>query len=160
MLDPGKRLLLVLETDSQLPVVLKHLTRTGFTRFAGYLAGGMSAWENAGFEIAQLPQMHVTELAALSSRPGSPVIVDVRAPQEWEKGHVPGARHIFLPDLPSQLGTLSSDRPVVVYCDSGYRASIAASLLQGHGLSVSNVPGSWQAWTKNGLPVERTERTS
>lgn len=153
MLDPVKRLLLVLESDSQLSLVLKHLARTGFTRFAGYLAGGMSAWENAGHDIVQLPQIHVTELAALSSRPDGPVIVDVRAPQEWEQGHVPGARHIFLPELPARLAELDKNRPLAVYCDSGYRASIAASILQSRGFEVSNVPGSWQAWTKNALPV-------
>jgi hydroxyacylglutathione hydrolase len=154
MLDAEKKLLLVLETDSQLPVVLQHLARTGFTRYAGYLAGGMSAWENAGHEIVHLPQMHVRELSALSSHQESHLIVDVRAPQEWEKGHVPGARHIFLPDLPRELGALRKDKPVVVYCDSGYRASIAASILQANGFEVSNVPGSWQAWTRNDLPIE------
>jgi len=153
MLDPGKRLLLVLESDSQLPLVLKHLARTGFTQFAGYLAGGMSAWENAGHGIVQLAQMHVTELAARSSRPDGPVIVDVRAPQEWEKGHVPGAQHIFLPDLPAKLADLRKDKPVAVYCDSGYRASIAASILKSKGFDVANVPGSWQAWTKNAFSV-------
>lgn len=160
MLDPGKRLLLVLESGSELPTVLKHFARTGFTQFAGYLAGGMSAWQNAGYPIVQLRQMHVTELAALSTRTDGPVIVDVRAPQEWEKGHVPGARHIFLPELPSKAGTLRRDKPVVVYCDSGYRASIAASLLQGQGFEVSNLPGSWQAWTKSDLPVRRGGRDS
>lgn len=154
MLDAENRLLLVLESDSQLPLVLKHLARTGFTRFAGYLAGGMSAWENAGHELVQLPQMHVTQLAELLTSPDAPVIVDVRAPQEWKKGHLPGALHIFLPELPAKLWTLPKDKPVVVYCNSGYRASIAASLLQGRGFEVSNVPGSWQAWSKNALPVE------
>ncbi|TWO70077.1 MBL fold metallo-hydrolase [Caenimonas sedimenti] len=155
MIDPEKRLLLVLESDSQLSLVLKHLARTGFTRFAGYLAGGLSAWENAGYGIVQLPQMHVTELAALSSRPDGPVIVDVRAPEEWARGHVPGARHIFLPELPAKLSDLRKNKPVVVYCDSGYRASIAASILKSNEFEVSNVPGSWQAWTKNALPVEK-----
>jgi hydroxyacylglutathione hydrolase len=42
-----------------------------------------------------------------------------------------------------------------VYCDSGYRASIAASLLQASGFDVANIPGSWQAWTACDLPVEK-----
>jgi hydroxyacylglutathione hydrolase len=41
-----------------------------------------------------------------------------------------------------------------VYCDTGYRASLAASWLRAHGVTdVRNVPGSWQAWTNAGLPV-------
>ena len=42
MLEPEQPLLLVLDRDSQLPEVLRHFARTGFERFAGYLAGGMS----------------------------------------------------------------------------------------------------------------------
>lgn len=154
MLDAAKPILLVLESDSDLDVVRGHFARTGFTRFAGYLAGGMSAWENAGHPLVQLPQLHVTELARRARDPDTLQIVDVRAPQEWEEGHVPGARHIVLPELRSRLGTLKKEVPVAVYCDSGYRASIAASLLQAEGFDASNVPGSWQAWTAHSLPVE------
>ena len=156
MLDPQRPLLLVLENDAQLTTVLNHFARTGFDRFAGYLAGGMSAWENAGFELLSLAQLHVNELAARNARAGQVSVLDVRSPQEWAKGHVPGARHIFLPELLGQLGTLDKTKPTAVYCDSGYRASIGASLLQSHGFEVSNVPGSWQAWKASDLPTEVT----
>ena len=60
---------------------------------------------------------------------------------------------MFLPELPQKLSTLSKDAPTAVYCDSGYRASLAASLLRREGFAdVSNVPGSWQAWQKAGFP--------
>ena len=154
MLEPDRPLLLVIESDAQLTTVLHHFARTGFNRFAGYLAGGMSAWENAGYELESLPQLHVKELARQQAQVAEFSILDVRSPQEWAKGHVPGARHIFLPDLPDQLKTLDKTKPMAVYCDSGYRASIGASLLQSYGLEVLNVPGSWQAWTSSGLPVE------
>ena len=157
MLEPDRPLLLVIESDAQLTTVLHHFARTGFNKFAGYLAGGMSAWENAGYELESLPQLHVKELAKRSAQAADIAVLDVRSPQEWKKGHVPGARHIFLPDLSGQLETLDKTKPMAVYCDSGYRASIAASLLKSHGLEVSNVPGSWQAWTSSGLPVEMTE---
>lgn len=156
MLDPGKPLLLIVERDAQVKAVLTELARTGFTRFAGYLAGGMTAWENAGLALQPLPQVHVRELASLlEQKDGRMNVIDVRAPQEWSQGHVPGARHIFLPELPSNLSRLPKERAVAVYCDSGYRASIAASLLQAHGFDVRNVPGSWQAWQACGLAVEK-----
>ena len=45
--------------------------------------------------------------------------------------------------------------PIAAYCDSGYRASIATSILKQEGFTdVSNVPGSWQAWKKAGLPID------
>ena len=157
LLEADRPLLLVVESDAQLTTVVHHFARTGFDRFAGYLAGGMSAWENAGHELQSLPQLHVKELAGRNARAAEVSVLDVRSPQEWAKGHVPGARHIFLPDLPSQLGTLDKAKPTAVYCDSGYRASIGASLLQSHGMEASNVPGSWQAWKSSGLPIEVTD---
>lgn len=155
MLDPRKELLLVLEQDADAQAVLTHLARTGIERFAGFLAGGMTAWQNAGLPLQSLAQMHVRELAgAARDAPGTVTVLDVRAPHEWKEGHVPGAVHLFLPELPARLQEVPKDKPVAVYCDSGYRASIGASILQAHGLAARNVPGSWQAWQACGLPVE------
>ena len=53
-----------------------------------------------------------------------------------------------------ELAALAKRKPVAVYCDSGYRASIGASILKQEGFqAVSNVPGSWQAWKKAGFPI-------
>ena len=154
MLEPDQPLLLVLDSDLKLSEVVTHLARTGFEQFHGYLAGGMSSRENAGLPLQTLQQLHVTA-AAKESQQGTITLLDVRSPQEWKKGHAPGARHIFLADLPAKLGELSTAERIAVYCDSGYRASIAASLLQASGFEVANIPGSWQAWTACDLPVEK-----
>jgi hydroxyacylglutathione hydrolase len=153
MLQPHEPLLLVLESDGSLSEVVAHLARTGFERFAGYLAGGMSSWENAGLPLQALPQLHALD-AARQLQDGTLTLLDVRSPQEWKEGHAPGARHVFLPELPSRLAELPKAGRIAVYCDSGYRASIAASLLQAGGFDVANIPGSWQAWKACELPVE------
>jgi hydroxyacylglutathione hydrolase len=81
-------------------------------------------------------------------------LLDVRSPAEWDAGHVPGARHLFLGELHEKLRDLNPDRPVVVYCASGYRSSLAASLLQASGLrNVRNVQGGYAAWTAAEFPV-------
>ena len=73
-------------------------------------------------------------------------------------GHIPGAKHIFLPELAKRRGEIDASRPVAVHCASGYRASLAASILQKEGFqNVANIPGSWQAWQKAGYPVEKGE---
>ncbi len=151
LLDPDEPLLLVLESDDALDEVVTLFRRTGYTRFAGYLTGGMGAWSNAGKEIERVTQMTVHEL---HDRSAGLRIVDVRTPGEWEKGHVPGALHCFLPDLRKQCREWDRDQPFAVYCDSGYRASIGASILKQEGFpNSSNVPGSWKAWKKAGLPI-------
>jgi hydroxyacylglutathione hydrolase len=88
-------------------------------------------------------------------------IVDVRAPTEWKEGHVPGAVHAFLPDLREKISKLHKTKPVAVYCDSGYRASMGASILKQEGFrEVNNVPGSWQAWKKAKFPIEGGEKAA
>lgn len=152
MLEPDVPIYLVLENDRMLEKVVALLIRTGYTTFGGYLAGGMTAWVNAGLPLQTLRQMPVHELA----HDQSVSRLDVRSPDEWNKGHIPNARHVFLPDLRDAKNRPDKGVPVAVYCDSGYRASLAASWLQAHGFAdVRSVPGSWQAWTKAGLPVEK-----
>lgn len=153
LLDPEEPLLLVLESDADLEKVVTLFLRAGYAKFGGYLVGGMEAWVNSGHELTAVKQKTVHQVHEAGD---ALQIVDVRAPSEWESGHVPGARHIFLPDLREHLGNLDHQRPIVAYCDSGYRASIATSILKQEGFAdVSNIPGSWQAWKKVGLPIER-----
>jgi hydroxyacylglutathione hydrolase len=146
-------ILLVLDRDDLLEDVVRLLWRVGFTRFAGYLVGGMKAWDNHGFRLERIEQLSVLDLHV----GGDGVqILDVRTPSEWQQGHVPGAKHIFVPDLREKWRELDREKPVATYCDSGYRASIAASFLQRAGFShVLNIPGSWQAWQAADLPVEK-----
>jgi hydroxyacylglutathione hydrolase len=152
MLDPAKPIALVLPQDV-LPEVLRQLLRVGFTRFAGCLKGGMNAWRTAGLPVQRLAQLPVQELKKLlPSRDFQ--LFDVRMPHEWDEGHLPGAHYLFLGDLSQKLKDLNPDRPVVLYCASGYRSSLAASLLQASGFSnVQNVPGGYGAWTAAEFPV-------
>jgi hydroxyacylglutathione hydrolase len=152
MLDPEKPILLVMENDDDLERIVRLFVRTGYIRFAGYLIGGMKAWDAAGFPLERIGQMSVHEL---NDRKASLQIVDVRSPGEWKKGHVPGAHHIFVPELGKRMTELDRNKPTAVYCGSGYRASIATSILKPLGFTdLWNVPGSWEAWKKAKLPVE------
>jgi hydroxyacylglutathione hydrolase len=153
LLDPDMSILLVLESDSKIDDIVRLFVRTGYTKFAGYLVGGMKAWDEAGLPIEKVGQMGVHEIN--SQRDGLQV-VDVRSAREWRSGRVPGARHIFLPELRKRVGELDRAQPTAVYCASGYRASIGASILKQEGFAdVRNVPGSWHAWKKAGFPVEK-----
>ncbi|RYD23709.1 MAG: MBL fold metallo-hydrolase [Verrucomicrobiaceae bacterium] len=152
LLDEKDSILLILDDDSEAEEIATRFRLTGYNRFAGYLAGGIGAWAAAGNPLASVPQISVHDLHKADS---GLQILDVRSPGEWEKGHVPGASHIFLPDLIDKAGQLDRTRPVAVYCGSGYRASIGASLLKREGFDVSNVPGSWQAWKASGYPVAK-----
>ena len=151
MLNPDKPILLILEEDFQLPRIVTLLWRTGFMNFGGYLVGGMKMWQNAGLPLKKLPQMSVQEF----KEDHGTQRLDVRSPSEWQQGHIPGAMHHFVGKLRDQMPDLDRNQPVATYCASGYRASLAASLLQRAGFEkVHNVPGSWKAWTSVGYPVD------
>jgi hydroxyacylglutathione hydrolase len=153
LLDPDQPILLVLDSDDTLEAIVRYFVRTGYTKFAGYLVGGMTAWNNAGLPLESVGQMTVHEVKAAGRKLQ---LLDVRAPAEWKDGHIPNARHIFLGELREQLGKLDKGKPTAVYCDSGYRASIATSILQQQGFGcVCNIPGSWQAWKNAGYPIEK-----
>ncbi|MBE0545101.1 MAG: MBL fold metallo-hydrolase [Verrucomicrobia bacterium] len=152
LLDADKPILLVLEADEKLNEVVRLFLRTGYTKFAGYLVGGMKAWNNAGYPLEEVGQMTFHEI---KTRGKKLQLLDVRSPDEWKGGHIPNARHLFLGELREKLGELDKSQPTAVYCDSGYRASIATSILKQEGFGcVCNVPGSWQAWKNAGYRVD------
>jgi hydroxyacylglutathione hydrolase len=159
MLDEGVPIALVLPREGDLPEVLRQFVRVGFTNFAGCLKGGMEAWVTAGLPVQGLAQLPVQELNK-QLPPGDFQLLDVRTPQEWDQGHLPDAHYLFLGDLPQKLKNLDRDKPVVVYCASGYRSSLAASLLQANGFAkVHNVPGGYTAWNAAGFSTVKPAAT-
>jgi rhodanese-related sulfurtransferase len=154
---PDVPFVLVLEDESVLAAALAALAFVGLdARAAGWLAGGMAAWEREGHPVARVPQITVQDAHARARR-GEVTVLDVRERGEYTAGHVPGARQAsykqvaaLLPDL-----RLPPETPVAVVCHSGARSSTAASLLLRGGVgTVVNVTGGMVAWTEAGLPVE------
>ncbi|MFQ4139791.1 MBL fold metallo-hydrolase [Nodosilinea sp. PGN35] len=155
LIDPSRSILLVTAGPDDLQQASEHLFRLGYDRVAGYLHGGMLTWQNHGLPSQRIPQVPVAELHDQLDRDDL-LVLDVRSEREFLGGAVPNAQHIYLPHLEENLSHLDHTKTVATYCGTGYRASIAASLLQKYGFaSVVNVPGSWQAWQSASLPVEQ-----
>ncbi len=82
-------------------------------------------------------------------------ILDVRTPEEWNEGHVPGATLIPLDQLESRLSELPQDEEIVVICRSGNRSAVGRDILLGAGFeSVTSVAGGFNQWSANEYPVE------
>ena len=129
----------------------QSLIRVGLDNIPGSLAGGIAAWIDAGQSLAHIPQASTTEAHALLP---AATLLDVRSDSEWKSGHVPGSVHIMLGDLPHRLAEVPAT-PLVVLCGSGYRSSIATSILAAHGRhDVTNIDGGMAAWNRQGLPVD------
>ena len=134
-----------------------RLGRVGYDNVVGYLDGGVPAWQAAGLPVRDLPQVDVHELARRVAA-GSLRVLDVRGKGEWESGHIPSATHHDLQGLaadPRSPG--EGGGPIAVICGSGYRSSIACSLLERAGVDVPllNVTGGMGAWSQADLPVAR-----
>jgi hydroxyacylglutathione hydrolase len=153
MLEPKQKILLVLDDEADLDIVQRHLLRIGIENVAGFLRHGMRGWLEAGKPFETLPQMSVHEL---KDRLDELQVLDVRGEDEWNKGHVKGATHHFLGQLKDEELQFDHETPLAVYCGSGYRASIAASVLQARGFTnVSSVPGSIKAWLAAGYELTK-----
>lgn len=157
MIDPEQSLLLVVESERDVKLATEQLFRIGYDNLVGYLHNGMTSWQNAGLSLQQVGEWTVQELNQHKDDPKITVL-DVRSDTEYQHGYVPGAEHIFVAHLDEHLDQLDQNQTIATYCGSGYRASIAASLLQKHGFEqVINIPGSWMAWKAAHLPIQKPE---
>lgn len=150
VLPESARTLLVLDEPARLPEVTWHLLRIGYPPPAGWLAGGVFAWRAAAKPLESLGQITAGELA---DRRDEFAVLDVRQPVEWASGHIDDAAFITGAELPDRLDDVP-DGQLAVTCGSGYRSSVAASLLAAHGRTdVVNVLGGMAAWNNAGLPT-------
>lgn len=143
--------LLVLDRPDDLWEATWQLLRIGYRLPAGWLAGGMMAWRTSGSEIDLLPTTSVHGLHRRLEHDPVPVL-DVRQPSEWASGHIAGATFITGAELPARLNDVPPGE-VAVVCGSGYRSSVASSLLRRSGHQVLNVSGGMTAWNNAGYPT-------
>jgi hydroxyacylglutathione hydrolase len=149
LIPRGRQLVLAGGTDAQHREAQRQLYRIGFDTIAGALDGGMDAWQASGRELSTFETVDVEDMAAwiLSAEPMT--VVDTRDEHEWAAGHVPGAIHIYLPDISHRVDEIPAEAPVAVHCASGYRAGIAASLLEQSGLKrIIHVSGPYSDWDR------------
>lgn len=139
---------LILEESEHLDEAVRQLLRVGYDQIIGFLRGGIQAWEDAGLELKPLKTVSPVELSSCLE---DTFVLDVRTQEEWDKGHIQGAFHLEGGLLPDQMSRIPRDRSVAVVCGSGYRSSIACSLLLKSGYTdVANVDGGMTGWTQEG----------
>lgn len=154
VLPDRAEVLLVLDRPENLWEATWHLLRIGYPLPRGWLRGGMTAWRTAARPVDATPQITVHDLKTGLDR-GEIDLLDVRQPDEWHAGHVGGAHWITGAELPERIDEVPDERSLAVTCGSGYRSSVAASLLAQHGhRDIVNVTGGMSAWNNAGYPVE------
>lgn len=155
LIEIGTPIILVADDVGQVDEAVMRLARVGIESVKGYLGGGLWAWDKAGLEISTVAQITVDELRDRIDSSVDQQILDVRRPAEYNTGHAPGANNLPLAELEKHIAELDSNHPVAVICASGYRSSIATSLLKRRGVhDIYNVVGGTSAWINAGHPTE------
>jgi hydroxyacylglutathione hydrolase len=155
LIKMGTPIVLIADDLAAVDEALMRLARVGIETVAGYLGGGIQAWDAAHRETAAIAQMPIDELKHRLSDAADLQVIDVRRPGEYENGHVPSAINITLAHLEQQIDALSSTRPTAVICASGYRSSAATSLLERHKFGeIYNIVGGTNAWVCAGYQIE------
>jgi hydroxyacylglutathione hydrolase len=130
----------------------------GITRIGGYLAGGMTSWREERRPVERIERVALDELHARweADREGVQLL-DVRERDEWEAARIPGSSHVPYHDLHAVPEGLDRERPIAVFCASGQRAAVGASLLQRLGAAAPwhVVEGGVPRWERQGWLIER-----
>jgi glyoxylase-like metal-dependent hydrolase (beta-lactamase superfamily II)/rhodanese-related sulfurtransferase len=153
VLSPDRDIVLV--GDPALAVEARvRLGRVGFDRVVGQLRDAAAVYASRPDLVETSSRLTTDQLAELRRLDPDLQVVDVRGSGETELGTLPDAREIPLAVLAESLDDLERSRPVVVYCGSGYRSQVAASVLVDAGFDdVSDLLGGYGAWEGAGLPT-------
>ncbi len=136
-------ILLVGDSIKEAETAKDTLLNLGYDKARYFLNGGIKKFEASGYDLSRIKTLDVEEVF---DRAKDSVLLDVRKPGEWESGTLEDARTIFLGDLEKNLEELRAQGSIIVYCGSGARATIGASILQKHGLkNISVFMGSMKA---------------
>lgn len=160
-LVPGDRdFYLLTDADSEEAVKLVQfdLLKIGLRRLRGYFGRDiLHEWKSLHGELDTVQQLDTQQLRKLTEQ-SKVQLIDVRGPDEWRRGHLPGAIHIPLASLPERMEELDPATPVVLQCGGGGRSSIATSFLQSHGMTnASNLADGYEGWVKGGFKIETDE---
>lgn len=156
ILPYDKPILLVLEDKNYLENAVRLLYRLGYDNITGYLVGGIEGWYKQSLPVEHFGLLSVHELKKWLNQEDSLFLLDVREENDWEQGHIPGSVNIFSGYLQNRIKELPKDRPIVVICKVGNRASLGASILSQAGFKeVHNVLGGIIAWKNAGYKITK-----
>jgi hydroxyacylglutathione hydrolase len=149
--DIGQPLVLVTEPGREEEVITR-LSRVGYDRTLGYLAGGIEAWREAGKPVDTIESIPAQEFADRLANQ-TLVVRDVRKQSEYASEHVLGAENVPLAYLSDHMVEFSKTEANYIHCAGGYRSMIACSILKARGYdNVVDVAGGFKAIAQTSAP--------
>jgi hydroxyacylglutathione hydrolase len=140
---------MIVASDNQIEDLTRKLMRIGLDNVLGYV----SDVNSLGIELEKSDIIGIDEFKTYLNRDDIQVI-DLRNSNEYNSGHIDGVPQVFIGTLPQNLDKISKEKPLVIHCQSGDRATIGYSLLKKFGFkNVKNYSGSINEWVKLGNPL-------
>ena len=135
--------------------LVRDLAGIGLDRLAGYFGiETIEAWLTSKGQLQTTPTVTLAQVSS-QLRADGVTVLDVRGEGEWKGGHLPGSLNVPVGSLDGRVNEIPRDRPVIVHCQTGARAAIAASLLRVRGFTdVRFFPGGFAEWRAAGQPEE------
>lgn len=145
--------ILIVAPEGKEEETVKRLSRVGYDNAIGYLKGGFKAWATDQREIDQIDSISVKTFAKRFQKGGLQVL-DVRKPGEWEGEHLEDSDNFPLDYISSNMHRIHKDQAYTLHCRSGYRSTIAASILKARGFEkLVNVLGTFEEMSEAGMPT-------
>lgn len=152
-LDYDRPLVLLLDRAEDRERAVRLLVRIGYDQIEGFLINGLDAWSTAAKPVTTIPGIDVHELRRRLQSDIPPLLLDVRAEDEFNSGHLTHAQHIYVGEVQKRLSEIPG-QPIVTFCASGRRALVAAAALTRLGRrDISVCWGSMKAWQAAGYPL-------
>lgn len=153
ILDRDKPIVIIAEPGREQEAAMR-LGRIGFDHVKGYLRDGMGALANRQDLVWQTERVSAPMAAEELESAHPPLILDIRAPREWNSKHLNDSVNIPLNHLQERIAEVPRDRRIAVHCAGGYRSSIAVSILNQYGITnLMEIAGGIAAWEAAKLPV-------
>ncbi len=133
---------------------VKRLARVGYDNSIGYLKGGFEAWKKAGKEIDSIETINADTFEKIHTKNSKTQVLDVRKPSEWEAAHVENAQNFPLDFINQQMNEVDKKTKYFMHCRSGYRSTVAASILKARGFeNIVNVQDKFDAIVASKIPT-------
>jgi len=158
-------------TDINQPIILvtpegreeetiTRLARVGYDNTLGYLKGGMSSWEESGFETDSIERITADELESLMNN-GVKSVIDVRKPAEFNSAHIESVPNLPLDFINEYINDFPAKETTYLHCAGGYRSMIAASILKARGFhNMIDVIGGFGQIKNTNLPIVTQQHES
>ena len=149
-----KQKIILVTPEGREEETVTRLARVGYDYTMGYLKGGFEAWKAAGNDVETIKTIDASAFAQVYNSGNDIHILDVRKPGEWEAKHIEDAQHFALDYINDQMAEISPSTTYHMHCRSGFRSTVAASILAARGYkNLVNVHAAFEEIEEAAFPL-------